>query len=47
MPAASIMTASDETDGSRLARDLAPWIAGLSLARQVLAIRARDRTEEA
>jgi cephalosporin hydroxylase len=37
----------DDTEGARLARDLAPWIAELTFARQLLAIRAKARGEEA
>jgi hypothetical protein len=35
------------SDGAALARELARWIAELVIARQVLAIRVKDRTEEA
>jgi cephalosporin hydroxylase len=35
------------SDGAALARDLAPRISEIVIARQVLAVRAKDRTEEA
>jgi cephalosporin hydroxylase len=35
------------SDGAQLARDLAPRISEIVIARQVLAVRAKDRTEEA